>query len=359
MNPFLKKLLIYFAIFLVILEIFSRIVIDPFYFFSIKTYNERKGLTLDKIYSKDESGKVDFLFIGSSRIPATINHQLIYKLSNGKVAINAGRGYLTPGIHYQALKSKLKDYPDFLKNSIVIIEYAGSDVYCTNFEDDRLKVYEPIVTTDVAMPHLLVPYLDFNSFIEFLIYSKNSFRIKLDLTMLYFSAFYRGCQYINEKYHIINVTLDKFLMKSNANNLAAEGGIRNDQIEAAKQKAINVANQEKQVIQNNPNLSNEIINKSTFAKIYELVNKNGGSLMLYKMPLHSIQKDIYNTKKAKQNQMVFEEWLKSKNIKILYDADFKFTDSDFPDTWHLALQRRDEFTERLYRQIMKGSNIKL
>jgi len=136
MNPFLKKLIIFFAIFLVILEIFSRVIIDPFYFFSIKTYNERKGLTLDKIYSKDESDNVDFLFVGSSRIPATINHQLIYKLSNGKVAINAGRGYLTPGIHYQAIKSKLKDYPDFLKNSIVIIEYAGSDVYCTNFEDD-------------------------------------------------------------------------------------------------------------------------------------------------------------------------------------------------------------------------------
>lgn len=94
------------------------------------------------------------------------------ELSNGKVVINAGRGYMTPGIHYQAIKNKLKNYPNFLQNAIVLIEYAGSDTYTSSFEEDRLRVYEPVVNTDVPMPHLLLPHLDINSFFSFLMSSK-------------------------------------------------------------------------------------------------------------------------------------------------------------------------------------------
>lgn len=349
MKKFIEKTLIISIVFFAICEIFSRLIVDPMYFDSIKAYDERKEKSYKVIFENNDTKHADFIFVGSSRIPATINPQLFKTLSKG-VTINAGRGYMTPGIHYQAIKNKLKIYPNYLKNSIVLIEYEGSSIYTSSFEKDRLRVYEPVVKTDNPMPHLLLPHLDMSSFFSFLMYSKNSIGVKIEMTVLYFFSTYRAFQFINEKFNSYN----RPLFKSKDSNLVSEGGIRDDKIEFAKQKAIIVANQNKEEIKNNPSLSAEIINKSSFAKLHEIIVSHGGTLMVYEMPLHSIQKDIYSSEKAQMNKVIFEKWLKEKGVAIIYNPDFKYIDIDFPDTWHLSATRRDEFTTKLYNQIKKN-----
>lgn len=344
------KTLYFLAVLFVLLELFSRFVIDPVYFYAIDSYEEKNGFSYQDFYNGIETEHVDYLFVGSSRIPATINTKLLRELSGGKVAINAGRGYMMPGIHYQALKNKLISNPDYLRNSFVFLEYAGTRTYTFNFYYDRLRVYEPIVEADNAMPHLLLPHLNFSALIDFLVYSGNSIPTKVELATLYLSSSYRCKQFINEKFHL---SLDKNFLFKNNDSLIAEGGIRSDLVEFARQKAIVVAEQEKDSIFKEPLLTFDIINRSTLAKLNNLIRSNGGTLVLYKMPLHSIQQNVFNLDKAKKNQEVFESWLKSNDIEIIENSEFIFNDTDFPDTWHLSSKRRDEFTSKLYKQISK------
>ncbi len=348
MSRFIKKLFFLLLGCFLLLETFSRIFIDPLYFYSINTYNEKGEKSIRQIYHNQETEHVDLLFIGSSRVPATINTQKIKELSGGKVVVNAGRGYMTPGIHYQALKSKLEKYPDYLKDAIVVIEYSGCDIYPSSFNEDKLKVYEESGNTDKPMPHLLLPYLNNKSFLSFLRDSHNSFRVKSKMTFLYLFAIVRANQYINEKYNNFN----KPLFESTQQLLVSEGGIKNGHNASATKKAKKYAQLDKNEIIESDVLTDATINNSSFAKLCEIISNNGGKIMVYDMPLHNLQKDIYNSKKAIENKKVFNNWLVNNNIPILYTPGFKYTDNDFPDTWHLAINRRDEFTSKLFRQII-------
>ncbi|MFP5470113.1 MAG: hypothetical protein ACLGGV_00820 [Bacteroidia bacterium] len=346
MKKFITKIILFSLAFFACTEIVSFFFIDKIYFYSINTYNE----TTTHSSEQNDTKQVDYLFIGSSRVPATINTKLMKKLSQGKTVVNAGRGYTTVGIHYQAIKNKLKKHPDYLRNATVIIEYPGSGIYTNSFSEDKLRVYESNIENEKSMPHLLVPYLDFNSFINFLFESKNSLSTKKEMILIYCSATYRSYQYINEKFHSLNA---KRIKRADKNNLASEGGIRNDIIAVTKQKAISYAKEQKQNILNTPFLTFEAMEKSSLAKLHNLITKNGGKLLLYEMPLHSLQKNVHNTIKAKQNKEIFEKWLKNKKIPVIYNRKFKYNDSHFPDTWHLSKNRRDEFTTLLYEEIIK------
>lgn len=349
LKAFIQKTLLISLVFFVVIEVLSRFLVDPIYFYYANTYNEQKNKSIATIYNGKPTEHVDYLFIGSSRIPATINPQLFSQLCGG-VEINAGRGYMTPGIHYQALKNKLKNHPGFLQNSVVLIEYAGSDIYTSAFEEDLLRVYEPVVESDEAMPFLLLPHLEYDSFLSFLKESSNSVGVKVEMSGLMFSTV-RACQIINEKF---NNSFSKPLLKKNdASSLVSEGGIRNDNMEFARQKAITVANQEKEKVIMNPPLSRERIEKSMFSKLHEIITSHGGTLMVYEMPLHSVQKDIHRSEKSQRNKVAFEAWLKENQIPVVYNPEFTYADSDFPDTWHLSRDRRDEFTTKLYQQIRK------
>jgi hypothetical protein len=347
MKRFIFKTLMIAVVFFFIIEVFSMLLLDPLYFDSINTYDE-KNKSKKEVYDKKLTDHVDFLFVGSSRIPATINPGLFSELSNG-VVINAGRGYMTPGIHFQALKNKLKNHPNFLKNSVVLLEYPGSDIYTLSFEEDFLKVHEPEFNGEKAMPHLLLPHLDYDSFFAFFTKSQNSLNVKFQMLGL-MSASFRGFQYVNDRFHASSKPL--FHSKANS-NLVSEGGIRSDRIKFVKEKAIIVASKEKEMIKNSPVLTFDQLEKSSISKLREIVINNGGIFMLYEMPLHSVQKDIYSSEKAQKNKEVFEAWLKEKHILIVHNSDFAFNDNDFPDTFHLSGDRRDEFTEKLYSQINK------
>jgi hypothetical protein len=104
-------------------------------------------------------------------------------------------------------------------------------------------------------------------------------------------------------------------------------------------------------MQQKPLLSFEDLDKSSLAFINDLIIKNGGKLYLYKMPLSSVQEASFSCKRAIQNKEIFEKWILSKEIPVIYNKKFNFQDSDFPDTWHLSADRRDEFTMMLFDEI--------
>lgn len=329
MKQFIRKTIILFLMFFIILEIVSRLAFDRVYFNTINIYKDDNDFI-----ENSESEHVDILFLGSSRVAATINSKLFSQLSN-KTVINVGRGWSTSGIHIKALEDKLSKSPHFLKNSKVLIEYPGSSFFEECYEETQFNVNE-------NMPHLILPYLNSEEFLLFLKESNNSYKVKINMSFLFLSSTYRTYQYINEKWNRINgPSLEE-------NKIANKGGIRNDNIEVAKQYAIRFAEFQKKEIQQNPVLTKEALDKSSLSKLLQLVRKNKGELLLYKMPLHSLQLSVYNNEKSIQNKKVFQEWLKINNVIVIENDQFEFNDSDFPDTWHLSITRMDEFTSKLY-----------
>lgn len=349
MKQFLVKTSLFFLLFFAFDEIFSRVFLDPLYFYSLNSYNlktDRPGFR--GIYASKETEHVDYLFMGSSRVPAAINPSLIMNKYPGITVVVAGRGYMTEGIQYQALKNKLFHYPDFLKGAKVFIEYSGSDVYSGSFAENKLKVYEPLVSIEKPMPQLLLPHLNFNSLLSFLKESKNANSVKVEMVLLFCFSSYRTIPLMKEKFSRIG----EYFNSSNTQlKLASEGGIRNDNFEIAKKKAVDIAEIELKSIQDHPLLTFKNLDKSSLAYLNDLINRNGGTLYLFKMPISSLQKSIYLTAKAKQNNRIFEQWIFSKGIKVINNEKFHFQNSDFPDTWHLGENRRDEFTLLLFNEI--------
>jgi len=112
---------------------------------------------------------------------------------------------------------------------------------------------------------------------------------------------------------------------------------------------INIENQK-----NAPILTEQYIDNTFIAYFNRLIQDNGGRLYLVEMPLHSIQKKVFTTEKEKNNKRVFELWAKKNNITILHIAEFHYSDSDFPDYWHLSKYRRDEFSKLLFNECNNG-----
>lgn len=322
------------------------------YFYSIDTYDLKTTKTVFNIYFKSKTKHVDYLFIGSSRVPATINPTIFIKDEPGKIAVVAGRGFTDAGFHYQALRNRISDFPDYIKGAVVFIEYPGSKVWDNPFYKDQFYVYEPVLADGEAMPHLLLPHLKFSSLIEFFNKSQNSFSVKVEMAILYFSSAYRCSYFINHKLS----WLDSPLIKTSQDKLASEGGIRNDNIDLARQNAISVAAMDAEILIKSPILTFESLSNSSLAYFYNMIIMNGGKLVLYKMPLSSVQEQIFNTDKERINQKIFENWLEIKGIEVIYNEKFESNDLDFPDTWHLSKSRRDEFTLLLYEKFIALKN---
>ncbi len=331
-------------------ELFCKLLIDPIYFYLINTYNLKdksapKCKQIIHSFAAKQTAHADYLFIGNSRTASSVNPQIFMQKEPNKTTIVAGKGYTTPGTHYQAIKSKLAKFPEYLKNSLVFIQHTGNENYYQPFDEGHLRVYEPSTTSDQAMPHLLLPYLDYESFLIYEKQSTNSIQVKLSMAAIFFSSFYRSIPFITEQMHVF----DKPLLKRQKALLTSDGGIRNDKISLVKEQAIALA--KKQISKQKPAVTTEALDKSMLAYFNKIVTENGGRLSVYVVPMHSIQKRIYTSQKERLNQKVFEQWLTMNDIPIIYNKNFKYADVDLPDVLHLSRERRDDFSLLLYQEI--------
>jgi len=340
MNKFFKRLGLFLLITLVLTEVFTRAIIDPSYFAQLDTYRV-KG-------SPIESPHVDYLFIGSSRVPATIDTKTISLLKPKSTVIVGGRGYATAGTHHQALTYKTAQFPDYLAGAKVFIEYPWSSYYAKPFDESRLRVWEPNDQSqnEQSMAHILLPYLDQSSFSDFLKNSKNSISVKVKMLALYYSATYRTAEFINEKYRQ-RTYLNRNEKSSQDAELTTDGGIRTDMTEQTKQYAKEQAEEKLKSQNTSPGLTQEGIAKSELAAIIRLIKEQGGTPVMYRIPLHTIQSSIYTSEKEQQNKALLEQWLAAEGVAVIEAPTFNYSDPDFPDGMHLAIGRRAEFTELL------------
>jgi hypothetical protein len=349
-RKFICRILFFIVFVFLLLEVTCRILIDPLYFGKLDIFNLERKHVFDS-YFASETKHVDYLFIGSSRVAASINPHIFMSMDSNSIAVNTGRGYYTSAIHYQALKKRIAKYPDFIRGSKVLIELPGSSIFTESFKDNQYRVWEPIVKTDKPMPHLLLPYLNRRDFMDFFLLSPNGISVKMDMTLLFFFSSYRCAPFIKE---MLKSHITFSLNNQNEDSIASEGGIRNDLISLAKQKAIDIAKIDIENQEITPPLFEQSIDRGFIAYFNNLITSNGGKLYLFEMPMHSIQKKVFNTEKEKNNFTVFNTWAKKHDIKILRNNKFEYSDSDFPDYWHLGKNRRDEFSFLLFNEIKES-----
>lgn len=351
MRYFLLRVCLFLFLLLAVVETISRLFIDPGYFSALDTYTVKFPNTAKpKNIEQKETTHIDFLFLGSSRVPATINPEKIMQESPDKIAVVAGRGYTTPGLIHQALSYKLKKYPGFLSGSMVFLEYPDIYEYANPFEQDKFKVWERHQPGDKPMGHLILPYLDFPDLLSFMKESGNTLPVKMNVAMMFFISSYRTGFYVREKLQRSKFnTIIKLPVVDK--NFAETGGIRNDNIKNAKTMMRRTTNARKREILARPAFSFEMLSISSLSEIHQLITENGGALYLYKMPISTHQQAIFNNQKSIESRKTFELWLTERNIKIISNDSFHYDDSDFPDRWHLKENRRDEFTHLLYQSI--------
>ena len=282
-RQFIKRALGYGIMFFLIIEILSRLFIDSVYFSSIDSYRVPDV--------NEETYHIDNLFIGSSRVPATIDVNLWNELELGKINVVAGKGFSTPGTHIQALISKLERYPDFIRDSNVFLEYTGISIYSNAFAEDRFKIMESnrdgVHESNV---HSLLPYLKSEDLPHVLRQASNSWEIRIEICLKYLFSSFRTRDMVNENFHKRSY-LDP-TRETVSRDLVNEGGIRSDKIKETRALAIKEAKLMVQRTMGSDQLNDEKLEKSSLAYLDDLIRSHGGRLYLYEIPLHSVQKEV-------------------------------------------------------------------
>lgn len=349
MKKFILRSCFFILFTFLLLEVVSRVVLDPVYFYTINPYLSPSALTnfTPKDLLKPAPTHADFLFIGSSRVAASINETTFVE-GSPQTSINVGRGYTTAGTHLIALQKIIKNNPNFLKDAKVFIELPGGVIYEEDSIKSKYEVFE-------SMPHLLLPHIDQHDVSSFLA-SNNSNKVKRELCLSYIFSSYRTFPFVKEyKERIINKIITKFdTKKETSHSLEDTGGIKTgkEEIDAVKQMAVNIAQRQLKEQKGKQPLTSLALDRSMIACFHKLIVSNGGELILFPVPLHSIQQQLYSTPLSLTNKEVFSKWCQNKQIEIVNMNEFKTSDDDFPDYWHLGKHRKDEFSQILKEKVL-------
>lgn len=138
-----------------------------------------------------------------------------------------------------------------------------------------------------------------------------------------------------------------------------EGGIRPDNMQEAMEYAKIAARLNAERLARRPALTEESLDKSALKALNDLIREHGGKLYLFRIPMHSIRSEVYNEgEKNINDNRFFESWLAEEEIPVLNAESFHYQDSDFPDIWHLAASRRDQFTDALHQSFVNRAGLK-
>lgn len=336
-RKFILRLLLFVMLPLTITELLLRI---------LPAGNEYYISRVNPFYAITDTTQEYYYFVGSSHVAAAIVPEVLndHFMEENIQVVNAGRGSSSSTVFYYALL-KLAER-GLLDHSKVFIEAPGGiSAYSDNKNDEW-------VNSDNV--HLMIPFLDWPLFIEFWKYSGNKISTKLELSanfLLYTSRIWSIFKetYNNNTFIGIFRKISERLLKSMNNHVAQEqnmlnqGGIKNDSIsiEAARNLAFTFFKSE---AENQRRISQTVWEKSRLNDINRLLTKHDSQLVIFEMPVSSVEGQVYQTDIARYNIEQFHRFLMEQNIKYMNFDLSTFTDSDFPDLWHLSSKKAVEYT---------------
>ncbi len=293
-----------------------------------------------------------FVFMGSSRVAASIDSEIAKETiqeSTNKVveSVNIGQGFTTFHQYFLYLKKVIQEKPELSKNIHLFIEAPNGTSEWSTWAKSKWF--------NIEQPQYLINVLTFSDLFKYWSLQK-SWRKKVSLTM---SFLLRPIHLLTYQSQIRNGVLSRFndLYKNifqveiKEMNLAQEGGIQANaaSIELIKESAVS---RYKKIIQTRP--AYQSWTKTVLYDLIKLAKKAGIKLIFYKMPLSSIQRKIEKDVITKKIRQDFRSILDVNQVNYL-DFNLDFEDRDFPDLWHLAKDKRPEFTKELMKSYLRSN----
>lgn len=282
--------------------------------------------------------ELGLVFIGSSRAAAAIDAREMERaweaLGGGRrLALNLGRGHSTLVESYFGLRALAAARPDALTGVTVALEAPLGTPPRETWHDGWAHPDLPALLGSVIAPSDLP---------RFWRESSATVRAKWTVTAATFSHLPRIAG-------VGKGVLDRILAlrlprRSTAADLGRAGGVLAEDADVvrARRLAIEMA-RARGASEYRPGIdADDLVLRS----VAELVRNSGGRLVLYAMPLSSVQRGEHLTGAGRREQAELAALAAAWQVPLLEPA-MATNDEDFPDLWHLRQSRAREFTRHV------------
>jgi hypothetical protein len=296
-------------------------------------------------------GKVDAIFAGSSRVAAAIDanafsRRIAEATRRVVTTVNMSRGYTLLAEHNLALRRLYQRCGPQVRGASVLIEAPAGLPEFSTFDD-------PWVHSD--QPGLIVPLIGRDELIG-LWASRTPLADKVFVT----ARLLPGINYL-EATRTRLLTLDERVQRLLASrrrtdaaaaiDLAAAGGVMTDRrgVERARRLAVALAPATFRDDRGVPDWSATVL-----MDINRIVREHGGRLVVFYMPLSSVQRAPYQTPTRRADAESFRREAAAAGVQYV-EPPFTTRDEDFPDYWHLRASRAGEFSRRVAESYLHGA----
>ena len=352
----MKKLLLNLFLFLLlpglVLDVVLRIAMP---FPSTKGY----GRVLKDVHTR----KINFLFVGSSRVGAAINSaafdNITSKAHQKRVrSENLGMGSSTLVGHYYGLKAIFDASMHDSENCHMFVEVTLGLPPMDTWEG---------IWFNAGQYEQLYPYIDFSDYLTFWQVSGNSINEKVTLGLL--KAFRPAGFLLSARSALLSrgeVFTQRYI-SSFADNSEKENpgkkqapmhmaaGIRNDPagIKLARELILKQAAKSKG--ETNGSAPFADWEKLVLVDMRNLAEKNHCTMSLVSVPLSPSQELTRKSDRSGSQVLSFKAWARQNQLPIL-STGLHFTDDDYPDLWHLSADKALIFSEQLARAYAISNN---
>ncbi len=338
-----------------------------------KIYGDDYGLPY--LAENPEEQNFDVLFLGSSRVAASINTEVFEDVlartsstyDDPKV-LNYGFGYTTMFQYYATIKRMAENNEDAFKGKYVFLEAPAGIPFWNKTSDPWI-----VNQSDVRMVTSLLDNETLNILWK---ESDYDFEEKMRLSLLhagqksdlYSKRYYFRIGIINKLGGIIdnNLTSKSDQGKKDDNpeiEMDGSGGIRTDQkgVEQVRDKVLST----RDLYVEDPDNTNPTDygvpfipsykadwEKSRLRDIVEIVQEHGGTVVFFEMPVSSPIQEMYNLAVTPSEFKTFKT-VSTKWETPLMSTGLLFDDSDFPDLLHMTKEAQSKFSEALAREFSR------
>jgi hypothetical protein len=303
---------------------------------------------------------IDFLFIGSSRVPAAIDRRVFANelqdmhFDRPIVRIPA-RGSSTIVQHWMGIRNFVDEYPDRMRGCKVFLELPGGLPTLRRSSHQPESVRADWLNEDLG-PQFLADVLRVGDLTEFWItgtsielkvqitfrFMMNSLRLVQDREKIRNLVKCKGVELVQEMLEVCSVG-DPVDPNSKFADLAAEGGIKRDPKTIAMVQKRAKRRTAEMLVDQTPLAGWD---DSPIVDIANLLKRVDGELVLYHMPQSSYYNRVCDTEMRVSDRERFRRWAEQEGVRIL-NPTFQTIDADFPDLLHLSKTKRPEFTKAL------------
>jgi len=303
-------------------------------------------------------GRVDVVFIGSSRVSAAVNvtsfaREVFVRTGQCPRGLNLGQGYSTDPEHYLGLRNLLTSHPESLQGVVVFVEAAGG-LPSSNGGWDTSWVHS-------AQPWLVVDLLRSQDLLPLWRSRGLAISEKLHLTLRF--GLRKVSSALNRRERIREGLLEGgigWLLHLSSGHIGSNpfmdvpvhygllgggGGLRTgrEAFSRAREAAFRFTSE---------SLRNEQPIRewgtSVLSDLVQLVRRHGGQVVFFEMPVSSVFGRLYATPLRQEDIRIFREQAKIWGTPVLLPQ-LAFSDRDFPDLWHLDSRAASVFSEDLAR----------